>query len=157
MAHRAAKIKVKLNATINRDVACLRALLSKAVEWGQIDKHPLAKLKPLKVDHKRKVRSLSYVEEQRLRTALINRDKEHKEARKRGNQWRSARGYPPLPTLIFHEYADHSTPLVLLSINTGLRRGELFALRWKDINLQRKILTVEGKFTKSGVTRHIPA
>jgi integrase len=39
-----------------------------------------------------------------------------------------------------------------LAIVTGLRRGELFALRWKDIDEQRQLLTVreaiyDGKFS----------
>lgn len=47
--------------------------------------------------------------------------------------------------------------MVLLSINTGLRQGELFNLRWEtDINLERAILTVNGKTAKSKKTRHIP-
>jgi integrase len=46
--------------------------------------------------------------------------------------------------------------MVLLSINTGLRRGEVFNLKWVDINFQRMILTVVGATAKSGSTRHIP-
>ena len=63
-------------------------------------------------------------------------------------------GYEPWPE--YGTYTDHLTPLVLLAINTGLRRGELFALRWSDVDLGRAVLTVRGKDAKSGQTRHVP-
>ncbi len=47
-------------------------------------------------------------------------------------------------------------PLVLLSVNTGLRRGELFDLHWSNVDLDWRILTVTGATAKSKRTRHVP-
>ncbi|MHC9086280.1 tyrosine-type recombinase/integrase [Luteimonas sp. RIT-PG2_3] len=46
--------------------------------------------------------------------------------------------------------------VVLLAINTGLRRGELLSLDWSDINLQARTLTVRREHAKSGKQRHVP-
>lgn len=46
--------------------------------------------------------------------------------------------------------------MIVVSINTGLRRGELWNLSWGDVDLRRKMLTVHGKGAMSGQTRHIP-
>lgn len=48
------------------------------------------------------------------------------------------------------------TPLVLLAVNTGLRRGELLQVCWRDVDLQRRFLTVRGDGAKTGQTRHVP-
>ena len=42
-----------------------------------------------------------------------------------------------------------------MAINTGLRRGELFNLQWADVDLVRKVITVEGQTSKSGQTRYV--
>jgi integrase len=146
----------KAKSTINRDLTTLRSVMSKAVAWQVIDQHPLKSVKPLKVDTHAVIRFLSEDEEDRLRQALVQRDAQIKAARGRGNAWRRARGYDELPTLDQQTYGDQLTPMVLLSLNTGVRRGELFALHWGDVNLQRKLLTIRGTTTKSGQTRHIP-
>ena len=143
-------------STINRDLAALKSALSKAVEWGIIENHPLAKLKPLKIDHKLKVRFLSKSEELRLREALIERDRGIVKLRDNGNKWREQRNYHQLPQLTLDSYGDHLTVMTLLSLNTGLRRGEMFKLSWSDVQLKSKTLTIGGENAKSGLTRHIP-
>ncbi|MFT6902337.1 MAG: integrase [Colwellia sp.] len=46
--------------------------------------------------------------------------------------------------------------IVLLAMNTGIRKGELLSLQWHDINFDNKILTVDFENAKSGNTRHLP-
>ncbi|MCF8467252.1 MAG: site-specific integrase [Sneathiella sp.] len=143
-------------ATVNRDLISLKAALSKAVEWGFIDTHPLAKVKKSKVDNNSVARYLSETEAQKLFEALEIREERIRVERTSANKWRSERGVEFLPDLREYEYADHLRPMVLLSLNTGMRRGELFNLHWSDINFRGKILTVRGEGAKSGKTRHIP-
>ena len=143
-------------STVNRDLVCLKAALSKAVEWGVVDTHPLAKVKQAKVDDNPIPRYLSSEESKRLYTALDRREERIRRDRANGNGWRADRGAPLLPDLTKVQYADHLKPMVLLSLNTGLRRGELFNLHWTDCNFHQKVLTVRGGGAKSGKTRHIP-
>lgn len=143
-------------ATINRDLTALKAALSKSIEWGILEIHPLAKVKPSPVDKSKRVRYLEPEEEKRLREAMAVRAEKMRQERDSANKWRKARGYAPLPCLRSKHYVDHLEPMVLLSINTGLRRGEVFNLEWSGIDFRGAILTVEGTTAKSGSTRHVP-
>jgi len=143
-------------ATLNRQLNPLKAMMNRAVEWGRISANPLAGAVKLKtVDSKAKVRYLSDEEETRLRTALDAREAKLRAQRASANTWRGERGYALLPSLA-NGFADHLKPLVLLSLNTGMRRGETFNLTWPDVDLGMKMLTVRGEGAKSGQTRHIP-
>lgn len=143
-------------STINRDVFALRSCLSRAVEWRVIPYQPLQRIKPLKTDKNPKIRFLSDDEAQRLRDALADRDAELKASRERANEWRRERGYPTFPSMNKQAYADHLTPLVLVSLNTGIRRGEAFSLHWSDVDLKGRMLTIVGSKAKSKTTRHVP-
>jgi len=142
--------------TVNRDIATLKAAISKAVLWGLIESHPLEKLKLLKSDRSIKVRFLSATEEKRLREAAIAREARIKAERDSANQWRKERSYEQFLDLTKYEFGDHLRPMILLSINTGLRRGELFSLRWENVSFDHAMLTIDGANAKSGKTRHIP-
>jgi len=142
--------------TVNRDISALKGVISKAVEWEIIPYNPLAKVKPLKIQSLGRVRYLTTHEEDTLKQKLADRDKKIISERGSGNEWRRIRGRELLPDLVGCKYADHLTPIVLLGLNTGLRKGELFSLDWSDINLKTKTLTVQGKTSKSGETRYMP-
>jgi integrase len=141
--------------TLNRQVDTLRAALRKAVDWDVIAAHPLQGLKRLKVDDDERVRFLTPAEENRLRDALITRETKLRQARERFNRWRQARNKAALPVRT-EEFVDHVRPLVLLALNTGLRRGELFSLRWSDIDADGAMLTVRAAAAKSGDSRRVP-
>ena len=142
-------------STANRNVTRLRGVLSRAVEWGVLQEHPL-KVRKLKVDDRSRVRYLSTEEEAALREALGARSSEMRDARDSANKWRRERQKEPMNDLRAVRFTDHLEPLVLLSINTGMRRGEAFNLTWADVDLKNKLITVEGDTSKSGQTRHIP-
>lgn len=145
----------KQPVTINRNLQRQQGVLSKAVEWNVLHQHPFSGLKPLKTDRAGRVRYLSADEEARLRQALLQREENLRQVRIRFNEWLAVRGQFILP-LRREEYVDHLRPLVLLALNTGLRRGELFQLRWKDVDLNGRWLHVDGVTAKSGQTRRIP-
>jgi integrase len=46
--------------------------------------------------------------------------------------------------------------IVILALNTGMRKGELLSLEWSRVNFENKILTVDFQNAKSGSTRHLP-
>jgi integrase len=127
-------------ATLTRLVATLRAALSRAVHVGLIDRNPVLDVRERAVESKKIVRYLGTDERLRLRTALERRDIAKRERT----------GDPARP------FADHLTPIVLLAMNTGMRRGELLALRWGDINLDGRMIVVRSEAAKNGRQRHLP-
>jgi integrase len=141
--------------TLNRQVDTLRSCLHKAVDWDIIAEHPLKGLKRLKVDDDERVRFLSPDEEKRLRNALVKRETDLRGARDRFNEWRSARKKAALPKRP-EGYVDNIRPMILVALNTGLRRGELFSLKWADIDADAKMLTVRAAAAKSGDSRRVP-
>lgn len=142
-------------ATINHYVNTLKGAMSRAVEWGLIESHDLNKVKLLKTDNAI-IRYLSSNEEKRLLKALDDRNEALKQARIRANQFRIQRSYEPLPDFQEQRFADHLYPIVLLAMNTGMRRGEILLLRWSDIDYQAKTLVVRSGNSKSGQGRYIP-
>jgi integrase len=142
-------------SSINRDIQRLSSVLSRSVEWGVLDRHPFKGLKPMKADKTGRVRFLSAAEEKALREALDKREDQFRKARIRFNAWRIARGKKPLPEREGSNL-DHLRPLVLLALNTGLRRGELLGLTWAGVDFASKMLTVTAATAKSGHTRRVP-
>ena len=141
-------------STTNRNLDDLRAVLTKAVEWSVLRDHPMRTVKRARLDTIGRVRFLSPAEDVQLRNALTEREKSLRAGRASFNAWRAARGYKLLPD--YQTYADHLQPIVLVALQTGARRGELFDLRWESVDLTRGEITFTGATTKSGKTRRIP-
>ena len=141
-------------ATVNRNVAALKACLSHAVDVGLLAEHPIKRLPQLKVEQENRIRWLSDVEERHLRAALDAREARIRAARWSANEWRSARGYEAKPEFDNLPFVDHLKPLVLLSLNTGLRQGELFNLDWSDVVADT--IHFRAATAKSAKSRHVP-
>ena len=45
-------------------------------------------------------------------------------------------------------------PILLFALETGMRRGEILSLKWLDVDMKRKLITVDN--TKNGYPRIIP-
>ena len=142
--------------TINRYIAYLRSALSKAVELGIIEEHPLKNLKKIDTEEEEIIRYLESDELERLLKALDHREEKIRIKRISANQWRKQRGYKLQKNLYDDVFADHLKAMVVISMNTGLRRGELLQMKWGDVNFNTKILTVVAGNAKSKKARHIP-
>lgn len=142
--------------TVNRHFDRIRAVFARAVEWKAVASHPLRGLKRSKVDRLGVVRFLSQAEETALRKALAARDKRMRLERANANAWRAERGYDLFPEIPSDGFGDHLSPMVLLSMNTGMRRGELRKIGWTDIDFDKALLTIRGGYAKSGQTRYLP-
>jgi len=120
--------------TVNRDLDRIRVALAKGVEWKWLHENPMASVKRLKVEDSTRVRYLSADEERRMRVELGKLDA------KAGKK----------------KQPRHLRPLVLLALNTGMRRGELFSLVWENVDLERRQILVPSESAKSGKARYLP-
>jgi integrase len=153
--HRNARINEGASpATVNRDVAALSGVLAHWVKNNKGTTHPLSELEALKVPDDETIRYLTPKESANLRKALADRDTQAAADRVSANKWRAERGY-----VLYDEitgYSDHITPMVLLSLNTGMRQGELFSLDWASVDLRLKTISVLASHSKGNKTRTIP-
>lgn len=107
-------------STINRELACLRKMLNKAVDWEFLQRNPVSGVKLFSEKDNLKERVLSSEEEKRLMQSC----------------------------------ADHIKSIIKVAIHSGMRRGEIFNLKWQDVDLEKRELNVIN--TKSGRSRWIP-
>lgn len=106
-------------ATINRDIANFKHLLSKAVEWGVLTENIGMKVKLLKVQNQ----SLRYL------------------------------SGPELESLL-GAASRYLKSLIILAVNTGLRKSELLRLKWTDINFRTGYIELLDQ--KNGEMSYIP-
>ena len=104
-------------ATVNRELACLKHMFTKAIEWGYVKTNPAKSVKLLKEPPGR----LRYLRSEEV-MALIN------------------------------ACADHTRPIVITALNTGMRKDEILNLKWADVDLEnRKITVINSKNNESRV------
>ncbi|MBP9853519.1 MAG: site-specific integrase [Candidatus Omnitrophica bacterium] len=106
------------SATVNRELATLKTMLSKAVAWGKLSSNPAQNVKFLKEPSGR----LRFLEREEILKLLTNCNK-------------------------------HMKSIVILALNTGMRKGEILGLKWRDIDIKRNIITILD--TKNGEKREI--
>jgi len=106
-------------ATVNREIACLKRIINKAVEWGKASNNPISRIKMFH-EGERKLRFFSEAELEKLIA-----------------------------------YAPESLKaIIIVAFLTGMRKGELISLTWKNINFDLGLIYVE--HTKSKRVRDIP-
>jgi integrase len=143
-------------SSVNRFMASLQAVLNWGVKHDLIESNPLSRLEHLREhDSDVKVRYLSDAERSRLMDALDAREKRIRGGRENHNGWLSERHRGLMPALS-GEYADYLKPMVLLSLHTGMRQGNLFSLLWGDVDLETCTVTLRASVTKAGKTLRSP-
>jgi integrase len=160
--------KVPASMTIQRDLVAISGLFAAAIKpYKLIAVNPVAEVEHKAVKNEI-VRFLGSNEddpdeEARLLRALVERETRKRQKRIAYNAWAKERGYPPKPDLPEDEYADYLRPMVLLALNTGMRRGQLLSLRWKHVEFRKaksgentSTVRVPGQITKNGKPHVMP-
>lgn len=116
--------------TVNRRLALFKGMFSWALREGHISMDPLrGNVEMLKEPDMNRIRYLSPDERERLLTTLEKRDVEEK---------------------------DYLRCAVLLSLNTGIRKGTLLRLKWEYVDWERKTLFLPAQIMKGGKTHTVP-
>ncbi|MFH1014745.1 MAG: tyrosine-type recombinase/integrase [Nitrospirota bacterium] len=106
-------------ATVNRNLACLKSMFNRAIEWDKAQENPVRKVKLFRENNKR----LRYLEREEIVKLLANCKRNLK-------------------------------PIVVVALNTGMRKGEILGLKWHDVDFKRGIIYLLN--TKNGEKREIP-
>ena len=126
-------------ATVNQEIKRLRHMLNRAIEWGYIRENPCKGIKNMKEPSGR-IRYLSHDEMEKLLKACDVSSL----AEKPNNKGRTF-------SKIISVYLK---PIVLIAIHSGMRRGEIMGLRWKDIDYKERRIILNK--TKNNETKMIP-
>lgn len=130
------RLKKVSGSTFNRELNIVSAAINHArKEWGIYCENPVALLRRPQ-ENRARDRRLEEGEESRLLAELENEGRDTKGRLGKGvrNPW--------------------IKPLVLFALETAMRRGELLALHWVDIDLNRR--TARLHETKNGESRMVP-
>ncbi len=126
--------------TLNRDRTALLALLNQAVKDEVLTDNPISKFERLEQRDDKRVRFLGQLDD--------HENLKDKAGRKIGERERFLTALGNQKTMI--------QSIVKLALNTGLRRGEIFGLQWRNVDFKQRQLTVTAATAKSNKTRHIP-
>lgn len=120
------KTRQRSIATVNRELSVLRRVLNIAVSEGWILKNPFTNRK-----------SLITPGDEKPRERIITREEEAK----------------LIASCI--EPRAHLRPIIILALDTGMRRGEIFKLKWADIDFDSRIISVRAFNTKTMRERQV--
>lgn len=130
----ARRLRKVSGSTCNRDLNLISHVLSVAPDWGIYVENPVALIRRPK-ENKARNRRLSRAEEQRLLDALVCPPRDE-QGRLTG---------PSNPWI---------RPLVIVAIETAMRRSELLSLFWEHVDLELRFVRLLD--TKNGESRDVP-
>src|SRR6266508_5438856 len=114
-------------AAVNRELEKMRRLLNIAEREGWILRNPMRSGDPLisMADERKRERIVTREEELRLLAACENR------------------------------YRKHLRPILICALDTGMPRGEIFGLKWSDVDFEERVLTIRAFNTKTMKERQV--
>jgi integrase len=113
-------------ATINKEIFCLGSILSDCGMWEQVR------------------RDVKKLEENQEAGRALSRDEENRLLRNASIVGQRQGNWTPLYTV------------TVLGMNTGMRHKEIRMLRWKNLDLNNRVLTVAESKTEAGRGRPVP-
>ena len=117
----------RTEADVNRDLQLLRNVLNFALRQGWLIKNPFSLGEPL----------ISQAVEVRRERVLSRAEEERLLLACTANR-------------------SHLRPILIAALDTAMRRGEIFKLRWQDVDLIAGEITVRATTTKTGKARVVP-
>jgi integrase len=132
-------------ASVNRELELMRAVMRFAQRQGWLVRSPFEMGNPLisKADETRRERVLTHDEEQRLLEACGPRTLVYT---LRGKQ---------ITTQDDGERRTHLRALIIAALDTAMRRGELFKLVWRDVDLEGRLIRIIALNSKTARPRTV--
>jgi integrase len=113
-------------ATVNRELSLLRRILNVAFSEGWIPRNPFPLNLISLADEKKRERILTVEEEERLLLACDT-----------------------------HPGRNHLKAIIILALDSGMRKGEILKLTWTDINMEARTIQIRAYNTKTMCARTI--
>ncbi len=146
------KVRAVSHTTVNRELAHFSRIWSEALGLGLVTHQPFANRKRVfRLDReKKRQRILSESEETKLLVAC--------EGVYKASYVRTLNGETKATdaTIRLAERNPCLRALVVTAIETGCRQGELFKLKWSDLDFEGRKAIIHGTHTKTEVTREVP-
>jgi integrase len=139
-------------STVNKELSCMRKMMRFAYGKGWILKDVFFNSKVIDVSAEmERTRLLSLDEETRLLDSCQGERLITYERKKRGN---------PNETEEISQNCSVDNPhlkaIILLAIDSGMRRGEILKLRWSDFDFENNLIQIVGTHTKTERPRIAP-
>jgi integrase len=114
-------------ATVNRELTVLRRMLSIAHREGWILRHPFSGSD-----------TIISTSDETKRTRVISKAEEE------------------LLLDACDETRSRLRPIIICALDTGMRRGEILSLRWRDVDLETRRINIQAMNTKTLRSRSVP-
>jgi integrase len=134
-------------ASVNRELALLRAMMRFAKRQKWILNSPFEEGAPLisAADETKRERVLTHEEERRLLASCGERIVTYK--CRRGKKIVEIQAHDK------GEKREHLRALIIAALDTAMRRGELFKLKWSDIDFKNEKITIRAMNSKTARAR----